>query len=241
MTFFKVNPIIAAQAFHITPVSANVKTGPIPVTTSTRESCSPTCDFFGNGCYAESGPLRIHWNAVTAGLRGMSFDAFCEAIASFEPETFWRMNQAGDLPHIGGYIDSGAMHRLIEANSGLRGFTYTHHDITIPENLEIVELANISGFTVNLSANNVEHADALYQTGLPVCVVLPIDTEENFVSPAGNKIVVCPATIRENVSCATCQLCARVDRNIIIGFPAHGTGQKKADSVARKIIPIKSI
>ena len=61
MTIFKLNPIVATQHFHLTPVSGNVKTGPIPVSTTTRESCSPICPFFSNGCYAESGPLRLPW------------------------------------------------------------------------------------------------------------------------------------------------------------------------------------
>lgn len=221
-------------------VSNNVKTGPIPVSTSSRDTCSPICPFFDNGCYAESGPLRIHWNAVTANLRGMSLTTFCETVASFDDDQLWRLNQAGDLPHVGGYIDAGAVALMCEANTGKRGFTYTHHDMALPGNLDIVELANVSGFTINLSANDLAHADQLADTGLPVCVVLPIDQETNTVTPDGRKVVVCPAAIRDNVSCMTCQLCQRADRTVIVGFPSHGTGAKKADAVAR-VIPIKSI
>lgn len=237
---FKLNPVTQSLAFHLTPVSNNVKTGPIPVSTSSRDSCSPVCPFFDNGCYAESGPLRIHWNAVTANLRGMSFEVFCQTIASLDEGQLWRMNQAGDLPHVGGYIDAGAVAMLIESNMGKRGFTYTHHDMTLPGNLDIVELANVSGFTINLSANDLNHADQLADTGLPVCVVLPIDQEANTVTPEGRRVVVCPAAIRDNVSCMTCQLCQRADRTVIVGFPSHGTGAKKADAVAR-VIPIKAI
>lgn len=238
---FHPSKITLSMSYHITMVSTNVKTGPMPVTTSSRESCSPVCPFFGNGCYAESGPLRIHWNAVTANQRGEGFYEHCTTIASIEAGSIWRMNQAGDLPHVGGLIDAGAMRLLCEASQHLRGFTYTHHDMTIEENLSIVEECNIAGFTVNLSANDLDHADTLYSTGLPVVVVLPITQEENLTTPAGYKVVVCPAAIRENVSCFTCQLCSRADRQVIVGFPAHGTGMKKADSVARKIINIKAI
>ena len=151
------------------------------------------------------------------------------------------MNQAGDLPHVGGIIDNEAMKMICEANQGLKGFTYTHHDVTITENLEIVELCNVAGFTVNLSANDLDHADTLYSTGLPVCVVLPITQTDNIKTPKGNTVVVCPATIRENVSCFTCQLCQKATRNVIVGFPAHGRDMKRADSVARKTIMLKSI
>ena len=239
--FFKLNAVVASQSFHITEKSANVKTGAIPVTTSTRASCSPTCEFFDNGCYAETGPLRLHWNAVTADQRGVSFTLFCETIASLPDDTFWRHNQAGDLPHVGGLIDAGAMHMLIEANAGKLGFTYTHHDISISHNLDLVTVANISGFTVNLSANDLDHADKLSETGLPVAVVLPILQMTNTTTPGGRKVVICPAITRDDVSCATCQLCGKADRSVIIGFPSHGTGAKKADAVSRKIISIKSI
>jgi hypothetical protein len=55
--------------FHLTLKSRNVKTGPIPVSTSTRKTCPDSCPFKNNGCYAESGPLAIHWKAVTQGKR----------------------------------------------------------------------------------------------------------------------------------------------------------------------------
>ena len=238
---FKLNPVTESMRFHLTMVSSNIKTGPIPVSTSSRETCSPICPFFDNGCYAESGPLRIHWESVTHNMRGFSFVVFCETIAVLPEGQLWRLNQAGDLPHVGGIIDHGAMHLLIEANQGLKGFTYTHHDIYLDDNLTIIEECNISGFTVNLSANDLEHADTLYSTGLPVCVVLPITQENNTYTPNGTKVIICPSAIRENVSCMTCQLCQIVDRNVIIGFPSHGSGAKKANAIALRIIPIKAI
>jgi len=238
---FKLNAVTESMKFHLTMVSSNVKTGPIPVSTSSRETCSPICPFFDNGCYAESGPLRIHWESVTHGLRGMSFPEFCNVISSFDDGQLWRLNQAGDLPHIGGVIDQGAMRLLIESNHVKKGFTYTHHDVTLGDNLTIIEECNINGFTVNLSANDLDHADQLIEYGLPVCVVLPIDQDTNTITPKGKKVIVCPAAIRENVSCMTCQLCSIADRSVIIGFPSHGTGAKKANAIASRIIPIKSI
>jgi hypothetical protein len=61
--------------------------------------------------------------------------------------------------------------------------------------------------------------------------VLPIDQVENCTTPGGRKIVVCPATIRDGISCSSCQLCAISNREAIIGFPAHGTQAKKAARV----------
>lgn len=219
------------KTVHLTLKSANVKTGPIPVSTTSKASCSDTCPFKDNGCYAESGPLALHWRAVTAGERGLDWTSFCDAIAQLPDGQLWRHNQAGDLPGIGDYINPAAMQLLIDANKGRRGFTYTHKPAT-PENLELIRAANAAGFTVNLSANNLAHADALADTGAgPVVTVLPINAPAKMTTPAGRPVITCPAQTRDDVSCADCQLCARADRPTIIGFLAHGTGAKKAEKI----------
>jgi hypothetical protein len=46
----------------LTLVSRNAKTGPIPVSTTTRETCPDVCPFRKDnegGCYAEGGPIRM--------------------------------------------------------------------------------------------------------------------------------------------------------------------------------------
>jgi hypothetical protein len=222
---------------HLTLKSANAKTGAIPVSTSSRESCPDTCPLRKAGCYADAGPLALHWNAVTEQQRGTDWQSFCDSIAALPEGQLWRHNQAGDLPHRAGRIDSAALDLLVAANHGKRGFTYTHHDASL--NADLLAAANIDGFTVNLSANDLHHADLLADSGLPVVAVLPIEQTTNTKTPAGRAVVVCPATVRDDVSCATCQLCARADRAVIIGFPAHGTSAKKADSVARRVINLK--
>lgn len=59
--------------YHITLKSTNKKTGPIAVVTSSHDTCPDTCPFKRNGCYADGGPLRIHWDKVSDGTRGISF------------------------------------------------------------------------------------------------------------------------------------------------------------------------
>ena len=66
--------------YHLTRVSSNSKTGPIPVSTTSRNSCPEACELKGSGCYAESGPLRLHWDAVGAN-RGYDLDKFCDEIS----------------------------------------------------------------------------------------------------------------------------------------------------------------
>lgn len=218
--------------FHLTPVSSNAKTGPIPVSTSSKDSCPPACPFRGNGCYAESGPLNIHWGKVSNGERGLDFDSFCESVKRIPRGQLWRHNQAGDLPGEGNRIDGNALKKLVVANRGRKGFTYTHKPMT-KANAQAVKEANEGGFTVNLSANNLAHADELKALGVaPVVVVLPANQTENTFTPEGHKVVVCPAAIRDDVSCASCGLCQK-QRSCIVGFPAHGAGKKKAEVIAK--------
>jgi len=220
--------------YHLSLKSKNAKTGPIPVSTSARSTCPTTCTLRGAGCYADDFPLAIHWNEVSNGTRGVSFTEFCDAIAALPEAQVWRHNQAGDLPHNDGVIDSAAVRDLVTANAGKRGFTYTHHDMSVSGNRSAVKRANDGGLTVNLSCDTVAQADSAKSLGIgPVVVVVPKDTRENFKTPEGNSVVICPAATHKNVSCATCKLCAWSQRDVIIAFPAHGN--------KRKLVSIKAM
>ncbi len=212
---------------HLTPVSKNAKTGPIPVSTTTRATCPDDCAMRAD-CYGDhSGPLALHWAAVSAGTRGTDWDGFCESIAALPETQLWRHNQAGDLPGDGRTVDARALGQLVGANQGRRGFTYSHY--RDPASLRWIRAANDWGFTINLSANDFSDADRLADTGAgPVVVVLPSTQSTNTTTPAGRSVVICPATQRDDVSCATCQLCQR-QRSTIVGFPAHGTRRRVID------------
>jgi hypothetical protein len=179
------------------------------------------------GCYAASGPLALHWSAVSSGARGTDWSTFVGAIADLPDGQLWRHNQAGDLPGDGRTVDPVALGQLVAANTGRRGFTYSHYRDA--DSLTWIRHANQWGFTINLSANDLRDADTLADTGAgPVVVVLPSNATDNTRTPAGRRVVVCPATQRDDVSCATCQLCAR-QRDAIVGFPAHGTRKRTID------------
>jgi hypothetical protein len=230
---------------HLTLKSSNAKTGPIPVSTSSRDTCPDSCNLKKNGCYADSGPLALHWDKVTREERGTDWNTFCATIASLPAGQFWRHNQAGDLPITpNGKIDTKLMAQLINANKGKNGFTYTHHDMSSAKNRLIVQTANNGGFTVNLSAESLSHADQLADLNIGPVVTI-IDDKVSlldgkpvhiFSTPKGRTVVTCPATYKDNVSCATCQLCGK-QRDVIVAFPVHGTGKAKA----RKVFQIKSV
>ena len=226
---------------HFVAVSSNQKIGPIPATTSTEKFCPVACPLNranAGGCYADYGPQAIHWKKVTAGERGADWSTLCDKVRALPRGQLWRHNVSGDLPSSDRtHIDAEKLAELVAANRGRNGFTYTHYDPSVPGNADAIRAANAGGFTVNLSGNNLEHADQLADTGAgPVVVVLPADAPRKLRTPAGRKVYACPAEVSDRVSCATCKLCARQDRgNVIIGFHAHGTGKRKADAIAQNM------
>jgi len=219
--------------YHLTAQSTNKKTGPIPVSTTARGTCPDACPLKSGGCYADDYHLSMHWDKVTAGNpRGINLAEFSAKIAALPEGQLWRHNQAGDLPGLGDHVDVDALDQLVTANTGKRGFTYTHKPLAAQRERDAIADANRRGFTVNLSANNPEHADRLADLDIaPVATILPSDQLTNTTTPAGRPIVICPAISRDGVTCKTCKLCSKTNRPII-GFPAHGTKAKAASAIA---------
>jgi hypothetical protein len=219
--------------YYLTTKSRNAKTGPIPVSTTSADTCPNDCPFRGNGCYADGYPLKGRWDEVTRGERGGNLAAFCKQVAALPAGQLWRHNQAGDLPGDGEEIKAAELMEIVIANMGRRGFTFTHYNPAKRQNALSIEIANREGFTINLSANNLAHADELAALDIgPVAVVLPAGFDGRHTqTPAGRRVAQCPATYRDT-TCADCGLCAKRDRKVIVGFPAHGVHKRKADSVA---------
>lgn len=246
------------STYMITEKSRNAKTGPIMTVTSQSSTCPDACPLKTKGCYAKYGPLGMQWRKHDAtGTKGL--DKLIDAIKT-QAGKLWRFNVAGDLPGEGDAIDCSDLYDIALANqeAGARGFTYTHKPVletlydgphwlatgerkvvrngtnhaTAMANRSAIEAANRRGFTINLSANDLTNADELADLGIaPVVTLLPADQLTNTTTPGGRKVVVCPAVIRDDVSCATCGLCQR-QREAIVGFPAHGAAAKTVSGIA---------
>lgn len=216
----------------LTMVSSNSNTGPIPTTTSERSSCWEGCAFYDKGCYAKSGPQALHWRKVSEGERGMPWAEFITAIRNIQRGQIWRHNVSGDLPHSFGDIDTDKVQQLVNANRGRKGYTYTHHPLN-DHNVEVLRECNSKGFTVNVSTESVEVADkVMTEHGIPaVAVVNSEESRRFFKTESGRKVIVCPAKIHDNVTCATCGLCQHADREFVIAFPAHGNAKKTVNSI----------
>jgi hypothetical protein len=109
-------------------------------------------------------------------------------------------------------------------------FTYSHFDWKLWAD----KLA--PGKTViNFSTESPLTAAAATLENVPSVVVLREDYwqgSKTQSAPFGVRIVRCPAEYRAGFSCRDCgnglPLCARLDRDYIIGFTAHGPSKKKA-------------
>ena len=223
--------------YHFIQASSNRKTGPIPQTYTERASCPPSCSQYRAACYAEDFHTRLNWDKVPS--RGTDLDGLLTAINRLPKGQLWRHNVAGDLPGDGEQVDAYQLGQIVKANRGRKGFTYTHKHS--PDAIQWAKHATQWGFTVNLSADDVGHADRLAAHGLPVAVIVPMDTPKHSTTPEGRPVLICPAQTTDYMTCALCALCQRADRRQIIGFRAHGTKAKQADRLARRVIPIAAI
>jgi hypothetical protein len=98
--------------------------------------------------------------------------------------------------------------------------------------LSLIEAATAAGFTVNVSCDSLTESDRVSDiTDAPQAVVLPsTTTAKSLYTAGGRKVVVCPATYRDDVNCANCGICYDASKTrAVIGFPAHGSKRKTID------------
>ena len=233
---------------HITKKSANKKTGSMPVTTTAESSCPTTCPFYGGSCYAKSGfHLRQHWNKVSTGKRGGSWDDLCNYVKSLKPKTIFRHNQAGDWIYDtdskgNELIRLNLLKQLVDANKSAkaRGYTYTHHKLNT-HNVEAIKYANKNGFTCNSSCETLEQADHARSLGIPAVCVVDNSKPVPKRTPAGARVVVCPAQTRDDVTCKTCGLCQQSQRKAVVAFLTHGNGSKKANAKLSTLVQSQEV
>ena len=214
-----------ADKVRFTRISQNRKTGFIPVTTSEENSCPSSCPLKEkNICYAKKGKAKMIWQEVKTGINKRwnkpfknDYDSLLKEIRKLPPGQLWRHNQAGDLAHNGNNesIDFDKLKPLVKANKGKNGFTYTHKT-QLEENFEKIKYANDKGFTINLSANNLQHADELKKHNLPIASI--VGTKPVKETPQGHKIKMCPNQVNKAVTCELCLMCSKSKRNYIVGF-----------------------
>lgn len=224
---------LSLSLFHLSRVSSNKKTGPIAVTTTSKNSCPASCGM-RSACYAATGPLALHWAAVSDGRRSKQWRDHLDDLASLPFGSPLRLNQAGDLvASVSGRLSRAFIDGILSVvkSRRLQAWTYTHHDHTLGENGALLRRANREGLTVNVSTETEKSADRAIASGLPA--VLAVNSQEArkaWRTAEGNLVKVCPAQCRDT-DCSRCMLCHRRGRRVIIAFLAHGTKKKTADAM----------
>lgn len=217
--------------YRFTALSDNIKTGPMPNVYSDKTSCPDTCLFIKK-CYPNFGPANIWWSKTNDSL-----DSLIENIGTIKKGKLWRYGVAGDLPGNNRRIDKTALRRIIKANKGKRGFTYTHKPLT-EDNIAILKESNNNGFTINVSCDTFDQVRNANNLGLPAVVVLPRTTPDKFKIDGNIPVLACPVEKKANkIQCIDCGWCAMPNRSFVVGFHAHGNNASTIDKmVANNVV-----
>ena len=183
-------------------------------------------------CYAASGPLALHWAAVSNGSRSSEWRKHLNDLESLPFGSPLRLNQAGDLvASASGRLSRAFLNGLqaVIKERRLQAWSYTHHDYTVGDNGKLLRRANREGLRINVSTETEESADRAIASGLPA--VLAVSSEETrkvWRTRAGNLVKVCPAQYRDT-DCSRCMLCHKRGSKVIIAFLAHGVRKSLAN------------
>lgn len=204
---------------HVTLKSGNAKTGPLATTYREQSSCPTTCPLMGNGCYAIG---RIF--AIPRKFGSESTDAVLSLITTLKPGQGLRLNVSGDFLAEDGTPDReyiAACNRVATERPDVKIIAYTHAWRTLsPSDF---------AFGVNASCDTDADIAEARAAGWGTVTVGAEHGEEI----AGTRVVRCPAETRDDVSCATCMLCAKTPNlPVTVTFGPHGPGRKRAAAVA---------
>lgn len=202
----------------VTLKSGNSKIGPLAQTTREQSSCPTTCPLFSNGCYARG---RIFTQATKWGREEL--DQVRALSKTLPPGRGLRLNVAGDFLSEDGTPDVeyiSACNAVAEERPDVMIIAYTHAWRTLTPNM--------FRFGVNASCETDAEIEEARAMGWGTVTI----NAEPGAMVAGTRIVRCPAETRDDVTCATCMLCAKTPKiNTTVTFTAHGAGKAKATKV----------
>lgn len=214
---------------HIVARSGNAKTGVMPVTYRTSDTCPRSCPFLptsegGNGgCY---GAGRIFGIAGKYASQLSEADAAAKLQGAPKDAKYLRDRVVGDLVAPDGSFDHAYVASIarVAGDAGLVPYGYTHAWPTMTTG--DVERVADTGYVLNASCETEADIERAVSLGMPT-VVARDDWEDGDVV-AGRRIVTCPAQTREDVTCASCGLCAKPNRAATVRFLLHGSGKGQA-------------
>jgi hypothetical protein len=144
---------------------------------------------------------------------------------------FMRDRVVGDVMTESGTIDHDYIRTIaaLAIESDLVPFGYTH----AWRRFDASDVARVAatGYVMNASCESREDVRQAVALGMPTVIASDlVEDGETFTRPDGTtlRVVTCPAQTREDVSCASCGLCARPERRAVVRFNIHGTAKRRA-------------
>lgn len=220
-----------------TPQSTNKKTGNTPTAWvgATEEEALSSCrgcalapkGAGGDGaCYAWSGAVRFGAISARKGAaKAPGARTLAAAIAgAARSARMIRLTGIGDVGRSGKFLADDLIKQASAADLAVVG--YTHH--WREEGVAAAWRGRLMASTEDLGA-----ADAAIDAGWRAAVVVPEDTPRVSGTPAGRRVIVCPAQVAaaaggRPVTCNACRLCNAAAPGPIIAFRAHGNGVARA-------------
>ena len=200
---------------HVTLKSSNAKTGPLATTYREQSSCPTTCPLMGNGCYATG---RIF--GISRKFGSENTDAVLALITTLKPGQGLRLNVSGDFLAEDGTPDLeyiAACNKVATERPDVKIIAYTHAWRTMSP----------SDFAFGVNASCDTDAD-IVEARAAGWGTVTVNGDEG-ATIAGTRIVRCPAETRDDVTCASCMLCAKTPTiATTVSFTAHGAGKKRA-------------
>lgn len=235
------NAVLKVYGFTAVAHSKNQKTGDIAQTYTGHNSCPLRCPFRtvdgeNHGCYGENHGTNFSWRRADNGV--LDIDGLKQWVKKNVPAgALLRHNIAGDVATpLSSEINPLLIAELCEAFEHVRAFSYTHCAINT-ESARILRNARARGFVINASCETFEEVDHALALGVPAVLTVTKFYPKGTKTPAGYRLVPCPAQVRDDKQCANCELCARGERNTVICFEVHGSrGNNAAAAIEEKTI-----
>lgn len=209
---------------HLVAQSSNSKTGPMPVSYRGKDTCPTSCPFLGNGCYGDGRLFALAHKF----RQSLTLDRAREILAKRKANArYLRDRVVGDILTPDGKVDWQYLTAisLLGRHASLTVFGYTHAWRLLRKR-DVARLAKL-GYVMNASCETPRQVSQAISLGMPAVITSGTIAESTMID--GRRVITCPAQTRDDVTCATCGLCAKTDRKVIIRFIPHGPSRKRAE------------
>lgn len=209
---------------HIVAQSSNSKTGPMPVSYRGKDTCPPSCPFLNNGCYGDGRIFALAHKFA----QSLTIDRARQILVKRKANArYLRDRVVGDILTPTGKVDWEYLAAIssVGRDAGLTVFGYTHAWQLLRKR-DVARLAKL-GYVMNASCETASQVSKAISLGMPAVITNGEILEGAMIDDM--RVITCPAQVRDNVTCATCGLCAKTDRKVVIRFMPHGPSRKRAE------------